>query len=121
MFVPQVNADGNETSGIAHPEVAVPLATYTGWNFANPDQGDPDTLVALAGSYIPFLPTAAQRERANDPRASIEERYTSREEFLSKVEAAGRELIGGRYLLEEDLTQILDRAADHWDVLMGAN
>ena len=37
MFVPQVDADGNETSGVRHPEVAVPLATYTGWNFTDPD------------------------------------------------------------------------------------
>ncbi len=119
MFVPQVDADGNETSGIRHPEVVVPLATYTGWNFMNPDQGDPDTLVALAGSYIPFPDTRATREDANDPRRSIAERYDSRADFLARIEAAGRELIGQRYLLETDLPPILDRAAEHWDLLMG--
>jgi hypothetical protein len=31
-LLPAVNADGNETSGIMLPEVAVPLGTYTGWN-----------------------------------------------------------------------------------------
>ena len=121
MFVPQVDADGNETSGIRHPEVAVPLATYTGWNFANPDQGDPDTLVALAGSYIPFAATRQEREARRDPRPSIEERYESRQDFLTRIEMAGRELISQRYLLEEDLSPILERAAQHWDLLMGAN
>ena len=122
ILIPQVNDDGNETAGILHPEVAVPLATYTGWNFTNPDSGDPNTLVALAGSYIPFPATREQRERSNDPRRSIEERYDSRDDFLGKVEAAGRALIEQRYLLEPDLAPIMERAAAHWDLLVeGAN
>lgn len=32
LLVPKLNSDGNETSGIAIPEISVPLATYTGWN-----------------------------------------------------------------------------------------
>lgn len=120
MFVPQVDADGNETSGIRHPEVEVPLATYTGWNFTHPDAGDPDTLVSLSGSYIPFPTTRAQREKIDDPRPSIEERYSSRRSFLSQVEAAGRDLIEQRYLLEDDLAPILERAGEHWDLRIAA-
>lgn len=119
--MPQVDADGNETSGIRHPEVAVPLATYTGWNFTDADQGDPNTLVALAGSYIPFPATTAQREAARDPRRSIEERYRSRQDFLTRIETAGRKLVAERYLLEDDLAPILERAAEHWDLLMVAH
>src|SRR5262249_51091032 len=33
LLVPQVDRDGNELSGIRLSNVAVPLATYTGWNF----------------------------------------------------------------------------------------
>ena len=121
MFVPQVDADGNETSGILHPEVAVPLATYTGWNFTNPDDGDPNTLVSLAGSYIPFPATREQRQRSRDPRPSIEERYDSRDDFLTRIETAGQDLIQERYLLEADLPAILERAGQHWDLLVGAN
>jgi hypothetical protein len=120
MLVPLVDTDGNEVSGVRHPEVAVPLATYTGWNFADADQGDPDTLVALAGSYIPFPATRAQREATKDPRRSIEERYSSRQDFLTQIEVEGRKLISQRYLLEDDLAPILERAADHWDLLTGA-
>ena len=36
LLVTQVDADGNELSGIRLPNVAVPLATYTGWNFRSP-------------------------------------------------------------------------------------
>ncbi len=119
MLVPAVDADGNETSGIVHPEVAVPLATYTGWNFTHPDAGDPDTLVSLAGSYVPFAATRAEREAAGDPRPSIEERYASRDEFMERVEAVGHELVADRYLLADDLPAILDRAGRHWDLLNG--
>ena len=119
MFVPAIDADGNETSGVRHPEVAVPLATYTGWNFTHPDHGDPDALVALAGSYVPFRATRAEREAAGDPRLSIEERYASREAFLDQVEAAGRALVGERFLLAGDLSAILERAGRHWDLVNG--
>src|SRR5438093_3084239 len=32
VFVPQADADGNDLAGIRIPELAVPLATFTGWN-----------------------------------------------------------------------------------------
>ena len=40
-LVPQVDADGNETSGIRLPELRFPLATYMGWNLRNPSVGAP--------------------------------------------------------------------------------
>src|SRR5262249_25681456 len=40
--------DGNELAGIRLPNVAVPLATYTGWNFRSPSIGQPDELTAGA-------------------------------------------------------------------------
>ncbi len=55
LLVPQVDRDGNELSGIRLPNVAVPLATYTGWNFRNPSIGQPGELLPLTGSYIPGL------------------------------------------------------------------
>ncbi len=53
-LLPQVNADGNGISGLLHPEIIAPLATYTGWNFYHPEKGDADKVVTNAGSYIPF-------------------------------------------------------------------
>ncbi|HEV8680878.1 MAG TPA: alpha/beta hydrolase domain-containing protein, partial [Stellaceae bacterium] len=43
-FVPAVDADGNEVSGIRLPDVTVPLATHTGWNLRHPQNGAPDRL-----------------------------------------------------------------------------
>ena len=117
LLVPQVDRDGNETSGIRHPEVAVPLATYTGWNFANEDRGNPDVLWPLAGAYMPFAATRAEREQRNDPRLSIEERYSSKEAYLEQVGEAAEGLVRDRYLLQEDVGPILERAGQHWDLL----
>ena len=75
------------------PEIAEPLATYTGWNLRSPAIGAPGELASLQGSWIPFARTKAEREKAGDPRKSIEERYRGRDEYLKKFEAAARKLV----------------------------
>ena len=120
ILVPQVDADGNETGGLKMPEVAVPLATYTGWNLFNPESGPEDVLSSMQGSYIPFPRTTVERQRSSDPRRAIEERYRSREQYVGLVSDAALPLIDQGYLLAADLAPILDRASEHWDYLMGA-
>jgi hypothetical protein len=117
LLVPQVNADGNETAGIRLPDVAVPLATYTGWNFRRPELGGTHLLVSLLGSYVPLARTRAEREARRDPRPSIEERYASRAAYLSRVRDAADALVGFRHLLAEDVESVMRRSADHWDLL----
>ena len=115
LLVPQVNADGNEITGIRLPDVAVPLATYTGWNLFNEKSGPPAILSNMVGSYIPFPRTRAEAQRRGDPRKPIEERYRSREEYLGKVSEACRELVSDRLMLPEDVLGVLDRAASQWN------
>jgi hypothetical protein len=115
MLVPQVDGDGNELAGIALPDVAVPLATYTGWNFRNPKIGRPTELLPLTGAYIPFPVTQAAREAAHDPRYSIEERYGSRARYQSLVTDRAANLVGEGYLLGEDLAPVVERALTRWD------
>ena len=74
-FVPSVDPDGNELSGIRLPDVTVPLATYTGWNLRHPQIGAPERLMSLIGSTIPFPATEGERAAKGDPRRSIEARY----------------------------------------------
>jgi hypothetical protein len=116
LLVPEVDEDGNERAGIRLPDVAVPLGTYTGWNFRLPSTGSPGEIVSLLGSSIPFPPTRAARTASKDPRRSIEERYASRDEYLSKVRAAAEALVRGGYLLYDDLERIVQRSMDTWDV-----
>ncbi len=121
VMVPQVDDDGNETGGLKMPEVAVPLATYTGWNLFRPESGPEDVLSSMQGSYIPFPLTPSDRERSHDPRPSIEERYQSREHYLGLVSEFAIDLIEEGYLLSGDLPDILSQAVRHWDYLMGGS
>jgi alpha/beta hydrolase family protein len=115
FLVPQVDADGNERTGIRLPEVAVPLATYTGWNFRSETIGGVDQLVALLGSYIPFAQTKAEREAAHDPRPSIAERYASKDVYLQRITKAANLLVKDGYLLFDDVDAVVKRASQHWD------
>jgi hypothetical protein len=120
ILVPQVDADGNGVAGIRMPDLSVPLATYTGWNLFNPRSGPPDAISSMQGSYVPLARTAADRRRANDPRAAVEERYRGKDDYVAKVTAAARELERQGYLLDEDVAVIGANAAHHWDYLMAA-
>ena len=117
LLVPQVDQDGNERAGIRLPDIAVPLATYTGWNFRKASIGAPSQLFPLLGSYVPFARTKAERETAHDPRMSIEERYPTRNRYLALVQEAGAALVKDRYLLPDDLPKVVERAGEHWDLL----
>jgi hypothetical protein len=117
ILVPQVDADGNGTAGVKMPELAVPLATYTGWNLFNDRSGPTDALSSMQGSYIPLPRTAADRKRTNDPRLSIEERYRDKDQYLGLVSKAAQALIDERLLLAEDLAVIVRNAGRHWDYI----
>ena len=115
--VSAVDSDGNELGGIAVPELAVPLATHTGWNARHSEIGGAEQLQVFAGSTLPFPRTADERAAAGDPRPSIAERYRGRADYLDRVRAAARELSARRYLLEEDIELSVTLAARLWDRL----
>ena len=117
LMVPQVDQDGNDIAGIHMPEVAVPLATYTGWNLRSPEAGAPDQLATQIGSFIPFARTKAERAQSGDPRLSMEERYTNKEDYLRKFEGAAKDLATQRYLLPQDVPALVQRGAAEWDWL----
>lgn len=113
LLVPQVDEDGNENAGVRLPDVAVPLATYTGWNFRSAAAGQTGDLLALIGSWIP-LPA---KEAAHDPRRSIAERYASKEEYVAKFKTAAAALVKQRYLLADDVERLVQRAEAQWDLV----
>jgi alpha/beta hydrolase family protein len=115
LLVPQVDADGNELAGIRVPEQAVPLATTTGWNFRAERVGNPRDIYALAGAYLPFAKTRADREKSDDGRRAIDERYRSKEDYLERVRQAAMKLVDERLLLAEDVENTVERAGRHWD------
>ena len=114
-LVPQVDADGNDIAGVRAPDVSVPVATNTGWNFRSAEIGGTREIVNLMGSYIPFASTKAERQARNDPRLSLEERYRDQADYLAKLRAAADELVKGRYLLPEDVENVMQRGREQWD------
>ncbi|MDR3512738.1 MAG: alpha/beta hydrolase domain-containing protein [Caulobacteraceae bacterium] len=105
-LVPKTDPDGNEIGGVRLPAVAVPVATYTGWNVRREGYA-PGELASVRGACFPFPLTRAEREATGDPRPSLEERYASREDYAVRIDAAAKALAAQRLLLEEDIERLV--------------
>jgi hypothetical protein len=112
VLVPKCGPDGNEVDCLSPPEVAVPLATFTGWNLRRKEAGAEDELVALMGSYLPLPNSKAEREMLKDPRESLEERYGTLAAYLEQLAKKCRELQAAGYLESEDGARILRQQAE---------
>jgi len=95
-LVPQVGADGNDLAGIHLPELQVPIATYTGWNLRDPKSGFPDYRASFVGSFIAW------------PKPEIAARYRDADEYLGKFTAAALELVKERFLVPDDVVNVLE-------------
>lgn len=114
-LVSAVDADGNEIAGVRLPDLRVPLATHTGWTVRHPDIGGAGHFIPLLGAAHPFSATAADRVASGDPRLSIDERYSSREDYLHKVREAAQELVSEGFLLEEEVEHVVAQAGERYD------
>lgn len=113
IFVPRTDLDGNDLAGIRVPDIAVPLATYTGWALRAAAPGDPVPIVDgcdAAGQRIPFAKTKAERVAAHDPRPSLQERYPTHAVYVALVRAAAEELELQRLLLDADVQAYIQAA-----------
>jgi len=109
VLVGRVDTDGNMIDGVRHPDLSVPIGTFTGWNLRRDGFGEPDQC-AGTGSFIPFAKTRAERTASGDPRPSLEERYPTHEAYVSAVRRAAEDLVRQRFLLSEDAGEIVRRA-----------
>lgn len=107
VLVPKSGPDGNDLGTLLPAEVAVPLATYTGWNLRRRDVGAEGMLASLLGSYIPFARTRSERQASGDPRPSLEERYGSFEEYKKQFAASCQDMVKRRVLLQEDADRLI--------------
>jgi len=104
----KVDADGNEIAGLRSVLQRMPLGTYTGWNpiatgiFKGQEQN-------LAGGYLPFAKTKADRLANGDPRLSIEERYPNLWGYLYNSMQIANSLVAQRYWLAEDAQRTINR------------
>ena len=96
-LVCRVDDDGNEIAGVRLPDIAVPLATYTGWNEYKPPYPRGE-LADRDGSYFAF------------PADKIAQRYRNRADYVAKVTAVVDQLMKERLLLREDADRYLEKA-----------
>jgi hypothetical protein len=73
---------GTDAGCLLPPDVAMRLATYTGWNTRRASAGASGALVSLLGSCIRLAQTRAEREAVADPRPSFAELHPSFKNYL---------------------------------------
>ena len=109
VFVPRADADGMSIAGIRMLPLAVPRASYTGWNPRATGYGA-GALFPLQGAVVPFATSAAQREAAHDPRLSLAERYADDAAYVEAVRAAATRMVAERLMLPEDAQRAVEDA-----------
>jgi hypothetical protein len=109
VFVPKADDDGISIAGVHQPAIAVPRATYTGWNPRAAGFGS-TALYPLQGAVVPFAPTEAARKEANDPRPSIEARYANDDAYVEAVRHEADRAVAERLLLPEDADRAIEMA-----------
>lgn len=112
VLVGRVDADGNMTDGVLHPNLAAPIGTFTGWNLRAEGFAE-GAQCGGTGSFIPFAATRAEREATGDPRLSLEERYGDHAAYVAEVRSAADELVRERLLLPNDAEEIVRLAREH--------
>jgi len=75
-----------------------------------------DKLCMYAGGMIPFAKTKAERTANNDPRLSLEERYTDHAGYVAAVRKAAASALQQKFLLQQDADALI-AAADASAVL----
>ena len=118
-FVPALDADGNETAGIRLPDLDAPVGTHTGWNPRDPEAGAPEQLIPMQGWTLFFPKTRSEREASGDGRASLEERYASRDEYVKLVRGLAEKLADAGYMLAEDVGIVVESCAARYDAAAG--
>jgi Alpha/beta hydrolase domain len=109
VFVPRADNDGMAIAGIRMLPLAVPRATYTGWNPRARGFGE-GTLFPLQGAVVPFAATRAERYAAGDRRLSLAERYADNAAYVAAVRAAAARMVAERLLLPEDAARAIEAA-----------
>jgi hypothetical protein len=105
LMVSSIDHNGNEFGGLLPWEVAVPLATYTGWFPGNPKSS--------IGMIVPF-----ETSQDSSGRDTISVLYNSKADYVSQVSAYVDEMVSQRYLLDQDKLDIIREADNLWNILV---
>ncbi len=101
---PRRDADGNALGGVRLPDMEAPLGTHGAQNLPLSDRA-----CNLNAAYIAFARTKADRA-PGDTRATLAERYASREDYVARIRDAAQRLVAERFMLQPDADEA-ERAA----------
>ena len=95
---PTTDAQGNERAGVKMPDIAVPLATFAGYNLRKPGyvEGQQN---GLNSSQLAFATTPSTR-KPGDPRKSVQELYGSKAAYVDAVNRAVDQLVAEGFILK---------------------
>ena len=108
-LVPKVDADGSDVGGVPSVLRQAPLGSYLGWNITA-SGFDKGKICQLAGAYIPFAKTKAERTANHDPRLSLEERYGTHTAYVDAVKKVAAQAVAERFLLPADAARLVTEA-----------
>jgi hypothetical protein len=99
--VPVQDPDGNAIGGVRLPDMVAPAGTHA---VQNPPMS---FFCSLVAGYMPFAATREEREKASDARLSLEERYKDRDDYVTRIRVAARDLGRRHLLLSDDVAVML--------------
>ena len=114
MLAPKVDADGNELGGVPVVLHDAPLGTYLGWNITAGGERPfhAGQICNYVGGMLPFARSQAEREAANDPRPSLQERYGDHDGYVAAVRKAAARAQAEGFLLDADAAALIRAAQD---------
>jgi hypothetical protein len=98
-LVPATDANGNDLGGVRLPFLTVPVGTFRPWNLRDPAVGFPQYRASFLGSFVPF------------PKDQL----PPRDEYLGRFTAETLKLVDERYLVKEDVYNLVKRAGELYD------
>jgi hypothetical protein len=98
-LVPAVDANGNELGGVRMPFLTTPVATFRSWNLREAAVGFPQYRASFLGSIVPF------------PK----DKLPPKDEYLGRFTRDTLQLVEERYLVREDVYDLVKRAGDLYD------
>jgi hypothetical protein len=98
-LVPATDTNGNELGGVRMPFLTTPVATFHPWNLRDPRAGFPQYRASFLGSVVPF------------PK----EKLPPRDEYLGRFTSDTLKLVEERYLVKEDVFDLVKRAGELYD------
>ena len=112
--VPDVDALGNEATGIRSLELRAPIGTLLPWALRFGKPGGSDEMTGYIGSFLPLATRPAQRAEG-DRRPALLELYPTRDAFETRVVREIDSLVEDGWMLPRDRVQAFEAALARWE------